>query len=332
MPDQYKDVSALWVAESNFPIGSGLNVHNHNYYHLFYIREGEAEFPVEDKTYTIHAGESVLAKKYVYHGLKPVENKMLRCLEVKFSVLSSVTERMIEDIPAHIPQDDFVSKLLQLIVEESILGSPNSSAFTTNYLITLINYLYRKYSKTRESDSKVIDTNGLSDLSKHIINYLENNINDRISLQAIADELGLNKNYICSAFKKDTNMTIGDCDMLIRIRKAAELISYSDMNMALVASSTGFANLSHFNRTFKRIVGIPPGHYRKMFSAKLIVPTDIELSPEFKESNGFIVSVLAGKKFSAADVLLHEGFYKEDDIKISKSEMPKNGNNSTESI
>lgn len=316
---QLNDVSVLWVAGSNFPAKTGIKIHNHDYYHLFYLREGEATFQVGEKTYTIHPGESILAKKNVNHGLKPINEKAVRCFEVKFTALDSTTVRMLDSIPIHIPKDNFITQLLQILVDESVLGAPSSPAFTANYLITTINYLYRKFAKTEIGDSTIIETSGLSDLSKKILKYLETNFNKDINLQMIADEIDLNKNYMCSAFKRDTNMTIGNCLMLIRVHKSAELISYSDMSLSQVASNTGFTNISHFNRVFKKIVGIPPGQYRKMFSADMLFPANLEILPEHAQYNGFIVSVLARKKLSTSDILLLEGILDEESTEKLKS-------------
>lgn len=99
-------------------------------------------------------------------------------------------------------------------------------------------------------------------------------------------------------------MTIGNCQTAIRIRKAAEMISFSDMNLVQVASATGFTNLSHFNRIFKKIVGIPPGQYRRMFTGSILTKIDDETAiQEVVGQNGFIVSVLGRKRLTIAEII-----------------------------
>jgi AraC-like DNA-binding protein len=39
-------------------------------------------------------------------------------------------------------------------------------------------------------------------------------------------------------------------------------------SLAQVAAATGFADQSHFNRTFKRFTGMTPGHYRTLLAFK----------------------------------------------------------------
>lgn len=300
------DVSVLWVAESNFGRQSGIKVHSHDYYHLFVVRQGPLEFPVGDRTYTLDTDECVLAKPGIPHGLNDAKIPMGRCYEVKFTVTAPRLEVLLTALPDHFPKDDFVARMVQELVRESTQQEPSTPAFVSGYMTSLIQYLYRHYGDKEQSETSVIDTVGYSRLSREIVQYLERNYDRDVPLQEIADAVGFNKNYICSVFKRDSGMTIGNCQTIIRIHKAAELISFSDMSLNQVASSTGFTNLSHFNRIFKKVVRIPPGQYRRMFAANILThgkPSD-ESIKRVLEENGFIVSVLGRKQLTIEDVLL----------------------------
>lgn len=302
-----RSANVLWVAESNFPIKAGIKVHCHDYYHLFFVRRGPVDFPVGDEVYRMEDGEFILARPGTPHGMNEVVERMVRCYEVKFSVSSHRLERLLETLPPKLGRDDFVSTLIRELVEECARSEPASPTIASDYLLTLINYLYRHYGVQETVDTGVVDTTGYSPVSKEIVRYLENHYQHEVPLQEVADALGFNKNYICSAFKRDSGMTIGGCLTIIRIRKAAELISFSDMNLAQVAEATGFTNLSHFNRIFKKVVGMPPGQYRRSFPADILLPGDVTLSPEWGEQSGFIYSVLGGKKISAETISAMEG-------------------------
>ena len=104
------------------------------------------------------------------------------------------------------------------------------------------------------------DEDLLQEIQDYIEEYCDTNGHGP-AVSEIADAVGFNKNYICSVFKRDSGMTIGNCQTIIRIHKAAELISFSDMNLNQVAAATGFTNLSHFNRIFKKVVGMSPSDY-----------------------------------------------------------------------
>ena len=79
-----------------------------------------------------------------------------------------------------------------------------------------------------------------------------------------------------------------------RIRKAAELIVYSDLTLTQVAQMCGYVSTSHFNRVFARCVGLPPGQCRRAFSFDLHTGG----KQTRRTPDSFMYSVLAGKSIS----------------------------------
>ena len=299
-----RDISVLWVAESNWVTNSGLKPHKHDYYHMFIVRQGPLDFIFDDEVYQLENGEALLAKPGVIHGMDDVKIRMGRVYEIKFTTQSPALKNLLDNLPAKLPSAPFAEALVQELVAESDLQEPSTPTFVSDYLLSLINFYSRQYGKLESHETSTIDTTGFSKVSKEIVQYLEANYAHEISLQEIADAVGLNKNYICSVFKRDSGMTIGNCQTAIRIRKAAEMISFSDMNLVQVASATGFTNLSHFNRIFKKIVGIPPGQYRRMFTGSILTKIDDETAiQEVVGQNGFIVSVLGRKRLTIAEII-----------------------------
>lgn len=299
-----RDISVLWVAESNWGTGSGIKPHKHDYYHMFIVRQGPLDFIIEDETYQLENGEALLAKPGVIHGMNDVNIRMGRVYEIKFTTQSPSLKNLLESIPAKLPAASFVDALVRELVAESNLQEPSSPTFVSDYLLSLINFYSRHYGKLESHETSTIDTTGFSKVSKEIVQYLESHYAHDISLQEIADAVGFNKNYICSVFKRDSGMTIGNCQTAIRIRKAAEMISFSDMNLVQVASATGFTNLSHFNRIFKKVVGIPPGQYRRMFPGSILTKaTSEEAIRDVVGQNGFIVSVLGRKRLTISEII-----------------------------
>lgn len=306
-----RDLSVLWVAESNWALNSGIKPHSHDYYHLFIIRQGPLDFTVDDETYRLEDGAALLAQPGSVHGMNDVTISMGRVYEIKFMTQSPPLRDLLASLPPRLPAAPLVDALVRELVAESSLQEPSTPTFVSDYLLSLINFYSRHCGKPRSQDTTTIDTTGYSKVSKEIAQYLEAHYAREIPLQEVADAVGFNKNYICSVFKRDSGMTIGNCQTVIRIRKAAEMISFSDMNLTQVASATGFTNLSHFNRIFKKVVGIPPGQYRKMFTSNILNKIqDKAAIQEVIGQNGFIISVLGRKKLSISEII--EASVKED--------------------
>lgn len=248
-------------------------------------------------------GGFILAPPGVTHGLDPVQaSPLAKFYEIKFVINHNKLARVMQTVPMVYRRDDFISKLVELIVDQCSVPDVATPEIGADYLITLINYIYKTYGIQERVTSQYIDTTGYSQLSQEIVRFLEKKYIKDVPLQDVADAVGFNKNYICSVFKKDADMTIGACLTLIRIRKAAELISFSDMNLQQVAMATGFTNFSHFNRIFKKVVGIPPGQYRCSYTADMLIKGRDYIDRYIKakddglyENDSFIASVMGGK-------------------------------------
>jgi AraC-like DNA-binding protein len=70
-----------------------------------------------------------------------------------------------------------------------------------------------------------------------------------------------------STFKRDFqqhfNEPPGKWLLKRRIQHAANLIANSDQSISQVAFESGFEDLSHFSRVFKKIIGANPTEYKK---------------------------------------------------------------------
>ena len=139
-----------------------------------------------------------------------------------------------------------------------------------------------------------MDATSFSELSQQIVSYLEAHFHEDISLDTLAQALGYNKSYLCVAFRKNTHFTILDCLNMIRIRRAAELIVYSDHSLSQVSDMCGYASVSHFNRVFLKYVGITPGQCRRAYPADILFGK-FEHGEESKHPNRFVYSALANK-------------------------------------
>ncbi|MFA6784695.1 MAG: helix-turn-helix transcriptional regulator, partial [Sphaerochaeta sp.] len=67
---------------------------------------------------------------------------------------------------------------------------------------------------------------------------------------------------------------------LQRINIAKEKLALTNELLKNIAELVGFPNIHHFSRSFKRVVGIPPGEYRKNFQNG--IRKDILFSRDFK--------------------------------------------------
>lgn len=103
---------------------------------------------------------------------------------------------------------------------------------------------------------------GASSLEK-ALNFIQINYRSPLSLQRVADKSGMSLSSFVRRFKKKTGMTFVDYVNSLRISSARSLLRNPDLSLLQISLACGYGNQCHFNRIFKKIVGLTPGQYRK---------------------------------------------------------------------
>ena len=97
-----------------------------------------------------------------------------------------------------------------------------------------------------------------------VIRYLEENLTEPLYLPALAESLGINHQYLCTVFKKETGLTIVSYLQRLRIGSARMMLErYPERSAAEIGHAVGYDSPSYFGLQFKRVTGVTPNQYRK---------------------------------------------------------------------
>lgn len=94
------------------------------------------------------------------------------------------------------------------------------------------------------------------------VEMIQDNFPRRLTLARIADEVGVHPVHLAQSFRRFQGCTIGDYIRQIRIDYACRELVRSNTSFIDLATAAGFADQSHFSRTFKRAIGVLPSQYR----------------------------------------------------------------------
>lgn len=284
----------LWVAKSYTLPNAGVMAHTHPYYHMFYIRTGQGVFMVNGEEYVLEAGDTLLVPRQMEHAYSNKQETTMEYLEIKFTLPQGAMDAQLLGLGPLVSTDPLAGMLFQQILQEysDLEGLADEAA--ASYLEAILHILTQKTRYSKQRQFRFIDATAYNPLSQSIIRFLEEHYAQDISLDALAAALGYNKSYLCVAFKKDTHTTILDFLNMIRIRRAAELIVYSDHSLTQVADMCGFASDSHFNRVFVKYVGTTPGQCRRAYPVNVLFEPKEAAAPKDRPGR-FMYSVLAQK-------------------------------------
>ena len=98
-----------------------------------------------------------------------------------------------------------------------------------------------------------------------ILDYIELNINNKITINDISKKLSYDRYYLMKLFKKEIKLSIIDYINSLRIYNSFKHIK-NNYSFFKVAISNGFYSLEYFSETFKNIIGINPSTYKKIIN------------------------------------------------------------------
>ena len=128
---------------------------------------------------------------------------------------------------------------------------------------TILAYLLLFLDRSRNIGLLIESSSSTTLPIRKAIDYIQANLDKRITLGDMAAAVGMNRKYFCSYFKKHTLTTPVTYLTALRIRHAKTLLREKQLSVLEVALSCGFDNVSFFIRQFKAATGLTPGQYRK---------------------------------------------------------------------
>ncbi|WP_416147344.1 helix-turn-helix domain-containing protein [Salipaludibacillus sp. HK11] len=136
--------------------------------------------------------------------------------------------------------------------EENFDDAYMSSAESYSFLMECYRLLKPTQAKSEIPDSL---NRAVSFINQHYHTY--------VTIDEIANAANVSKYHLIKLFQKSLNITPGHYVTNKRIEKAIELMVNTDFTIKTIAEKVGFANDNYFNKVFRKVVGIPPGEFRK---------------------------------------------------------------------
>jgi AraC-like DNA-binding protein len=96
--------------------------------------------------------------------------------------------------------------------------------------------------------------------------YIDHHFREPLSLKSLAEQVHLAPNYLSELFQRATGMPFGGYLQDVRLRFAVSVLQSSSVSITEACYLSGFSNLSHFTRVFKKKYGYSPRESRRLFS------------------------------------------------------------------
>lgn len=95
------------------------------------------------------------------------------------------------------------------------------------------------------------------------VRFINENITENISVDAVARAANMSKYHFCRSFKRAVGLTVMEYILKTRVMLAKGMLSSTDEPVLRVSEECGFSSVGYFCRAFKSEVGLTPLAYRK---------------------------------------------------------------------
>ena len=248
MDSIFKGTKFLTFSDHKNTIPMELTPRRIPYVDLTLVIEGELHYECNGKPYTVKGGDAILF---------PTGSERIR---LKTDIPASYASFNVQlpstyILPFEGAAEGVLSADMMLMLETVKKELDRVSPYTQEKCTAIFLYLLHKVLERRDD--------GENPHVKRIKQYIHDHLSGPLPLDAIAKSVHLVPRYVCTLFKKCTDMTLTEFICRERVSLAKKLIVTSQHSLSEISTICGFTDYNYFSRTFKRITGVTAASYKK---------------------------------------------------------------------
>ena len=180
------------------------------------------------------------------------------------------TGQVFAKVPSEGDFDTFLGKLGRRTLEEDTEKTLREAYFQTRTveperyasMVTLLESFAAQLSQHAESLAIIEEGSEPAAIAK-ARKFIHEHLDSPLPLGTVSREAGLSESHFCRLFKEATGLTLTDYVNRCRVEWAKKELLKPEMRVSEIAFLVGYQSLSQFNRSFARIVGNSPTHWRQ---------------------------------------------------------------------
>ena len=102
-----------------------------------------------------------------------------------------------------------------------------------------------------------------NDIIRTAMEYINDNYSKELSLDEVSRQVNISPYYFSKIFKEESGLNFIEYLTNVRIDKAKELLSGTDMSIKEVCATCGYTDPNYFSRSFKKNVGVTPTEFKE---------------------------------------------------------------------
>ena len=234
----------------------------HDEIELLFITSGEGSVTCNYNKHDVTAGDIVVINSKHIHYSATKTNLQYYCIIIQKQFCMEIGIDLNKILFNEKISDKNATSLFNNALIEYSSHDKYSKTSVKAAVTLLLIYLCRNFSIRK--DIITFDKGGAGIRhTMNIINYIEDNLKNKITCNDIARHLNISKYHIIHEFKRITGKTINETIITLRCERAKQLLADNQITISQISEECGFANYSYFSNVFKKYTGFSPLKYRQ---------------------------------------------------------------------
>ncbi len=251
---------------------------SHDFWELLYVDKGEVTVQANEKEHHLEKGQIIFHAPKEFHTVRSNKVTAPNIVVVSFICDNKNMDFFNEKI---LPADNVTKALLARIIKEAReafktpLNNPDTkflerneySVFGAEQIICncieqlLVELIRHENIAENSHITSVITDATRNELFNRITEYMQNNVNKRLTVSQISKDNLVGQSYLQKIFKKATGNGVMDYFRKMKIDEAKKLIREGNNNFTQIAQSLNYDSVHYFSRHFKKQTGMTPTEF-----------------------------------------------------------------------
>ncbi|KRO11091.1 transcriptional regulator, AraC family [Paucilactobacillus hokkaidonensis] len=263
--------------------------HRHDFYQLQYLIAGEENIAINQQPYTLKPNYIALMDSYVYHSYS--FNKASKLIDIKFNLSKELRHLLtaLFEQPVFVVNDALLRNSFSQLVEQAVSYQTHENPellidLDTQVKLLLLQLLHTSSKSTvpNKKESTSVFSEILNGNHFPMLDFLEQNYSQEITLDLISQEFHYSKGQIIKMFSETLHQTPMQVLQKIRIQHAKYLLTNTDFSIGKIANMVGFSD-NYFTKIFFKYEHQVPNKYRltsKKMNDDIVLNTSFDISTQ----------------------------------------------------
>ena len=240
-------------------------------YLCFVVEDGDGELAYEGKKYELSVGDVVFIdcrKEYSHSTGNKIEKTLWSLQWCHFygpsmqAIYAKYCERGGEPVIHPSDYRPYIAILRELY--EIAASSDYIRDMRINEKLNILLTLLMESSWHQGEGSKGVKKMEISAVRL----YIDEHYAEKLTLESVAGYFFIDKSYLARLFKSQYGITLTTYLQQVRITHAKRRLRFTEKSVEEIGMECGIVELHYFSRVFKKLEGISPSEYRKLWKSK----------------------------------------------------------------